>query len=89
MPFDPFDSTSDSLISPAKVAFAITPDDAAQLPGATKAIYVGTGGDIAFVLIGSDTPVLFRNVPDGSIMALRLRAVRAAGTTAADLVGLA
>ncbi len=89
MPFDPFESSSDSLIAPAKAAFAIAPDDVADLPGATKAVYVGTGGDITARPVDGDSDVTFRNVVSGTILPVRLRAVRAGGTTAADLVGLA
>lgn len=89
MPFDPFESSSDSLIAPAKSAFAITPDDTADLPGATKAVYVGTGGDITARPVDGDIDVLFRNVVVGTILPVRVRAVRVGGTTAADLVGLA
>ncbi len=89
MPFDPFENSSDSLIAPAKSAFAIVPDDSADLPGATKAVYVGTGGDITARPVDGDIDVLFRNVVAGTILPVRLRAVRVVGTTAADLVGLA
>ncbi len=89
MPFDPFEHTADSLISPAKTAFEITPDDASDLPSATKAIYIGTGGDITARPVDSDADVTFRNVVTGTVLAVRLSAVRAGGTTAGDLVGLA
>lgn len=89
MTIDPFSSASDSLIAPARDAFVITPSDISELPDATKALYVGTGGDIVLRLIGADTDVTLRNVVTGSVLALRLTAVRANGTTAADLIGLA
>jgi hypothetical protein len=88
MAHDPFDSVTDSLISPARNAYAIVPSDSLDLAGATKALYVGTGGDIAVRLINAPTDVIFKNVPTGSLLAIRLAAVRAGGTTAADLVGL-
>lgn len=89
MSFDPFESSSDSLVAPAKAAFAITPSDTQPLPGATKALFVGTGGDITLEAIGSDSEVIFRNVASGSVLPVRVRTVRATGTTAGDLVGLA
>ena len=46
MPTDPFRNTAASLITPAADCFAIEPQDDAILSSATKAIYVGTGGDI-------------------------------------------
>lgn len=86
---DPFASASDSLIAPAREAFPITPEDDTNISRATKAIYVGSSGDIVLRAIGSDTDVIFRNVVAGSVLAIRLRAVRATGTTASDLIGLA
>lgn len=86
---DPFASASDSLIAPAREAFPISPDDGADINRATKAVYVGSSGDIVLRAIGSDADVTFRNVVAGSVLAIRLRAVRATGTTASDLIGLA
>lgn len=86
---DPFSSVSDSLIAPARVAIPITPSDSAELPGATKAIYVGTGGDITLRMIDSASDVSFRNIASGTVLALRLVAVRATGTTAGNIIGLA
>ena len=79
----------DSPTAPARNCFAIAASDVADLPSVTKAIYVGSGGDIAARTIGSDTDVVFRNVPGGSILDIMASAVRQSGTTASDLVGLA
>ena len=85
---DPFEDFAESLITPAKHGFAITPDDNADLPMATKAIYVGNGGDVVLRPVGSDQDVAFVNVPSGAILPVRTRAVRVS-STATDLVGLA
>lgn len=89
MSTDPFTATSDSLIAPARIALAIVPSDTTALPMHTKAIYIGTGGDIVLRTVGSSSDVTFRNVAAGSVLALRVSAIRATGTTAEDLVGLA
>lgn len=86
---DSFQNAADSLTAPASRCFAITPSDSAAIPVSTKAIYVGGGGDIAVLTVGSDTPVTFRNTIAGSILDVRVRQVLATGTTAQDLVGLA
>lgn len=86
---DTFQSTADSLISPATICFAIVPADGGELTQVTKALYVGTGGDIALRPLDGTADVTFRNVPDGAVLDVRVRAVRATGTTAADIVGLA
>ncbi|WP_169711944.1 spike base protein, RCAP_Rcc01079 family [Erythrobacter tepidarius] len=86
---DHFSTAIDSLIAPARLAFAIVPADTSDLPQYTKAIYVGTGGDIALRAVGSDEDVVLRNVASGSVLAIRVAALRQTGTTASDIVGLA
>lgn len=79
----------DSPIAPAQTCFSIAPTDLADLPRVTKAVYVGQGGDITLVPARGDTAVTFRNVPAGTVLDVRVRAVKATGTTASDMVGLA
>lgn len=85
---DPFKDTANSLSAPAADCFEVTPDNAADFDHATKAIFVGTGGDIVLRAVASDADVTFSNVPDGAILPIRVRAIRANGTTAANIVGL-
>lgn len=88
MPKDNFQTTSDSLMAPAKAAFEVTPDDVAELQEITKAIYVGTGGDIVLRPQEGLVDVTFRNIQSGAILDVRVSAVRATGTSAADIIGL-
>jgi hypothetical protein len=83
-----FSSTTDSLIAPARRCFAIQPDDTANLTILPKALFVGTGGNLVVGAVDSDADVVFANVPSGSVLDIRLIAIRATGTTASDLVGL-
>jgi hypothetical protein len=85
---DAFSSHSQTLEAPASRAFAITPADNIDLASATRAIYVGTAGNLNVVLVGDTAPVTFANVPAGATLPLRVRRVRAAGTTAQNLVGV-
>ena len=89
MPADPFAASADSPIAPSEFCFAVSPSDSAELPTATKAIFVGNGGDITLRSVRGTSDVTFRNVADGSIIDVRVRAIRATGTTAADIVALA
>jgi len=89
MPKDNFRRSSDSLISPAQTCFIVIPDDVQDLEQVTKAIYVGQGGDITLRSLDNISDVTFRNVADGAILDIRVSAIRATGTTAADIVGLA
>lgn len=49
-------------------------------------IYVGTGGDIAIVSIGSSTAVTYHNVPSGTFLPIAAKQVLSTGTTASDIV---
>lgn len=89
MPADSFSNYTDSPIAPASSCFPIVPSDTAELPRATKALYVGTGGTVVLRSLNGAEDVTFTNVPSGGILDVRIRAVRSTGTTAADMVGLA
>jgi hypothetical protein len=89
MPFDNFDSALDSLIAPARNAFAITPNDATALPALPKAIYIGYGGSIVLRSVDGTQDVTLVNVANGSILDVRAKFVRATGTTATNMIGLA
>lgn len=86
---NPFEQYADTPTAPALNCFAITPDDTADLALVTKAIYVGEAGDVVLRSAQGDADVTFRNVPEGYILDVRVLAVRATGTTAGSLVGLA
>ncbi len=86
---DPFANTTESVVAPASDCFPIAPNDSGDLPKATKALFIGSGGDVVLRPVSGDADVTFRNLPDGSILDVRVRAVRATGTSAANLVGLA
>lgn len=83
---DIWDGRGQSVDSPAKRAFAITLSDSDQSI-ATRAIYVGSGGDIKVDTVDGDT-VTFTAVPQGTILPIRARRVYSTGTTASSLVGM-
>ena len=85
----PFYNLADSPIAPALSCFPISPNDAAELPLITKAIYIGVAGDVVLRSANGAEDVVFRNLPAGFTLDVRVRAVRATGTTASALVGLA
>ena len=74
-----------SVTAPAGDAFAITPHDTDVFRA--TALYVGGSGDLS-VVMESGTTVTFVGVSAG-ILPIRVRSVRATGTTATDIVGLA
>lgn len=86
---DPFRALTDSPMAPASRCFAIVPSDSEDLQLATKALYVGQAGDVTLRSVRGSADVTFRNIPAGATLDVRVCAVRATGTTASDLVGLA
>jgi hypothetical protein len=89
MPFDNFDSALDSLIAPARNCFPITPNDTANLVSLPKALYIGSGGNLVIRAVDGTQDVTFANLASGTILDVRALIVRATGTTAGNLVGLA
>ena len=85
---DRFADFQPSLSGPASTGFSVAPNDAADLPEATRALYIGTGGNLAVTML-SGAELVLAGLPDGSLLPLRVVRVRATGTTAAAIVGLA
>lgn len=84
---DRFADHARGLTAPADHAFAVTPNDGADLGDVTRALYVGTGGSVAIVFAaGSEATLL--NVQSGTVLPVRCRRIKATGTTATGLVGL-
>ncbi|MBO3758685.1 hypothetical protein [Ciceribacter sp. L1K22] len=84
---DRFATTSPSLSGPAFSGFPVVPSDTVPLPETTRALYVGTGGDVS-VLFASGASVTLKAIPGGTLLPIRASRVAATGTTAADIVGL-
>lgn len=84
-------SPSDSLaaIAAAQRGFAITPHDTNPLTRETVGIYVGGAGAITLRLAKDSADVVLTAVPVGVILPIAASHVRATGTTATNLVGLA
>lgn len=84
---DEFEHHTTSLTSPAVAGETIIPNDSADLTHCTRGLYVGATGTVVAVLISGDEVVL-NDVQSGSIYPLRIRRVKATGTSAAGLIGL-
>jgi hypothetical protein len=84
---DTFSKHSRSLTSPPEEAASLVPDDAVPLGHVTRAVYVGTGGDLRVRMLKGGV-VTLAAVPGGALIPLRVAQIYATGTTASDLVGL-
>jgi hypothetical protein len=85
---DNFSSYADTVTAPSTKAAAVFPHDANPLADIPKALFIGTGGNLVLRGSGGGADVTFKNLPSGSTLAFRAEFVRAAGTTAADIVAL-
>jgi hypothetical protein len=85
---DAFSSLADSVSAPATRAVVVVPHDVNALADVPKALFVGTGGTLVLRGAGGGGDVAFKNLPSGSLLPVRAAFVRAAGTTAADIVAL-
>ena len=85
---DQFSSHQAGLNSPATSAFAITPNDSADLAETTRAVYVGTGGNVTCILADDSSSVLFTTISSGTMLPIRVKKVLATGTTASGIVGI-
>ena len=85
---DYFQSAADSVSAPARRAVAVAPHDSNPLSDIPKALYVGTAGHVTMRGVDGSADQLWKNVPAGTILPFRAQYVRAAGTTAADILAL-
>lgn len=84
---DRYSTNTPSLTGPAVHAFPITPNDAADLPEVTRALYIGGAGAVVLRLSSGQT-VTFAGLSAGSLLPVRADRVLAVGTTATGLVGM-
>lgn len=84
---DRFEAHAAGLEAPASHGFAVTPHDSNPLAETTRALYVGSAGNVALVL-ASGASVTFANVAGGSWLPVRAVQVRATGTTASAIVAM-
>lgn len=79
-------------IAPSSKFVAVTPSDTVMLsyggkPTETKALYVGTAGDVA-IKNKAGTAVTFSSVPAGSVLPVSVSFVMSTNTTATNIVAL-
>jgi hypothetical protein len=83
---DPFEEYTSGLSSPARNAFAITPNDSVDLAITPRFLNITVAGNIKVDTLGGDTGITLA-VPVGRFD-LRATRVYAIGTTATGIVGL-
>lgn len=91
-----YDTNKDSAIvldgeATARNAGAVTPSDSTDLARYPRALFIGTGGNVALTPVGqqgADASVVFKNLAAGTVLPVGCRRVWSTGTTAADIVAL-
>ena len=63
----------------------VTPDDDNDLSIVGAILFVGTGGDVEVVTMAGDT-VIYKNIGDATNMAIQVRRVKDANTTAQHIL---
>lgn len=85
-----FNKSFVSLDSVCLDGFAITPSNTSVFTQPTRAVYVGSEGDLTVQMIGyngSNTVLTFSNVPAGAVLPIRVQRVYE-NSTASALVGI-
>lgn len=86
---DAFSHRADSAEAPSSHPITVIPSDTEPLAATPKALYIGSGGTVVLRTASGTPDVTFKNIASGQILPVRAKYVRAAGTTAADIVALA
>ena len=78
----------EDMSSPARDAFAITPNDSTDLSSTTKALHVSTAGDIKLTFMNMLQGASITLTLDVGYHPIRVKRVWSTGTTASGITGL-
>jgi hypothetical protein len=78
-------SQSQPLGLSARNGAVVTPNNDEDLSFVTRAVYVGTGGNLNVDLAGGQT-IVIPSVPAGAFLPICVKRIRAASTTATGIV---
>ena len=84
---DDFSKQRTLTSDPATSAVLVTPSDSVDLSNITRAVYVGTTGNMKVTMQDSGT-VLFTGIPAGTTLPIRVSRIFSATTTAATIIAL-
>ena len=82
---DTFKVYHETLTAPYRNAVAVTPSDTASLGAVTRAVYVGTSGNLAVVMASAastTSTVTFTSIPYGTLLPIRVSWVLLTGSSA-------
>lgn len=70
-----------------RAAFAVTPDDDADLPFTPRAVFCGGGGDLVVILADNENAVTLKGVPAGAWLPIVPKQIMEATTCTDILIG--
>ena len=83
---DTFSSHAESLNTPPSHLLAVTPNDATDLPFASRGLNVAQAGTVRVTTVGGSTATV--SIAAGIVLPIRVTRVWATGTTAAGIVAM-
>lgn len=78
----------DFQTAPASNAVAVTPNDSADLAFASRGVFVGGAGNLAYIPLNGTTAVTLVGIPAGTILPIRPKRIMSTNTTATSIVSL-
>jgi hypothetical protein len=82
--FDPVPDYNRGVMEPPNNAFAVTPNNANELPFVARELYVGVAGDISVIHAGDSVAVVYKDVQ--GLLCGFFKQVNATGTTATSII---
>jgi hypothetical protein len=82
---DLYEGAGSDLLGPAANGAAVAPSDTANLPVASKRLWIGGAGNVSLVTVNG-TALTYTAVPAGTYLQVRAQQVKATGTTATDII---
>lgn len=70
----------------ARYGAVVTPSDGTDLDYVTRAVFVGTGGNLEVHMAGNDATVVIPGVPDGAFLPISVSRILSSNTTATGIV---
>lgn len=86
-PHQEWSKYAESITAPFDHAFAVTPNDSADLAIVTRGIMVNVAGDVSVIFVDSDSAVTLTLLA-GIAYPFRIKRVRSTNTTATGITGL-
>ena len=82
---DRFGAYAGAITAPATRILTVTPHDTDELPRIGRALLVASGGTVVVRAIDDAHDETFADLPPYAMLPVRVRTIRATGTTATDI----